>query len=325
MTTSRSVILGVGSYLPERIVTNDELATWVDTSDDWIRKRTGIRARHFAARDEYTSHLATAAARNALADSGVAAKELDLIILATTTPDNTFPATASLVQRQLGSFQCAAFDIQAVCAGFIFAMATADCFLRTGRAGTALVIGAETFSRLLDWNDRSTCVLFGDGAGAVVLQLREGAGGLEDRGILAANLHTDGNHYDKLYVDGGPSTTGKSGFVRMVGREVFRLAVARTVKSIQTLLSESNLGIQDIDCFLMHQANERILKSAMERLGAPYEKAVVTIGDQGNTSAASLPLAMRAAKDQGVLKRGDLIVLEALGGGLSWGAMLARW
>ena len=325
MSTPRSVIAGVGGYLPERAVSNDELAQRIDTSDAWIRERTGIRTRHFAAEGEFTSHLATAAARSALADSGIEAERLDLILLATTTPDNTFPATAALVQRNLGAFQCAAFDIQAVCAGFVFALATADSFLRTGRAETALVIGAETFSRLLDWNDRTTCILFGDGAGAVVLQRQEGHGNLQDRGILAAHLHTDGRHYDKLYVDGGPSTTGATGFVRMAGREVFRHAVARTVESIQALLDENNLGVDDIDCFLMHQANERILKTAMEKLNAPYEKAVITIGEQGNTSAASLPLAMHAAHRQGRLKRGDMMVLEALGGGLSWGAMLARW
>ena len=325
MSVTRSVITGVGSYLPERRVSNDDLAKWVDTSDEWIRERTGIRARHFAAEGEYTSHLATAAAQQALEDSGVKADDIDLIILATTTPDNTFPATASLVQQRLGAFRSAAFDIQAVCAGFVFGMATADCFLRVGRAKTALVIGAETFSRLLDWKDRTTCVLFGDGAGAVVLRAEEGEGGLGDRGILAAKLHTDGRHYDKLYVDGGPSTSGTSGFVRMVGREVFRHAVARTVESIESLLQENSLTINDVDCFLMHQANERILKTAMEKLGAPYEKAMITIGEQGNTSAASVPLAMAAAKAQGRIKRGDLLVLEALGGGLSWGAMLARW
>ena len=325
MSTPRSVMVGVGSHLPKRIVSNDELAKRVDTSDAWIRERTGIRARHFAAEGEYTSHLATAAARKALDDSGIAADGIDLILLATTTPDNTFPATASLVQQNLGAFQGAAFDIQAVCAGFLFALTTADSFLRLGRADTALVIGAETFSRLLDWNDRTTCILFGDGAGAVVLQRQEGEGGLQDRGILAAHLHTDGRHYDKLYVDGGPSTTGATGFVRMAGREVFRHAVARTVESIQALLDENQLSVDDIDCFLMHQANERILKTAMEKLGAPYEKAVITISEQGNTSAASVPLAMDAAKRRGTLKRGDLIVLEALGGGLSWGTMLARW
>ena len=323
--TTRSTFLGVGGYLPERIVTNHDLAEWVDTNDEWIRERTGIRTRHFAAEGEFTSDLAVKAASEALENSGIAAEQIDLIILATTTPDNTFPATASLVQQRLGAFRSAAFDIQAVCAGFIFGLATADAFLRVHRARHALVIGAETFSRILDWKDRTTCVLFGDGAGAVVLEAREGEGGLGDYGILSARLYTEGKHYDKLYVDGGPSTTGTSGFVRMVGREVFRQAVTRTVESIETLLQENQLAITDIDHFILHQANERILKTAMEKLDAPFEKAVLTIPEQGNTSAASVPLAMRHAHQKGILKRGDLIILEALGGGLSWGTMLARW
>ena len=322
---TRSVFLGVGGYLPERLVTNDALAQWVDTNDQWIRERTGIHARHFAAEGEFTSDLAVAAAQEALVDSGITAKQIDIIILATATPDNTFPATASLVQQRLGAVGSIAFDIQAVCAGFIFGLATADAFLRVHRSRRALVIGAETFSRILDWKDRSTCVLFGDGAGAVVLEAREGEGGLGDHGILSAQLHTDGTHYDKLYVDGGPSTTGTSGFVRMVGREVFRQAVAKTVESIETILQENQLATEHIDHFIMHQANERILKAAMEKLGAPIEKAIITIKQQGNTSAASVPLAMREAHQRGLLKRGDLIILEALGGGLSWGTILARW
>ena len=325
MKAARSVMVGVGGYLPERIVTNDELAQWVDTSDGWICERTGIRERRFAAEGEYTSHLATAAARGALSDAGMEASDIDLILLATTTPDNTFPATAALVQQNLGAFSGAAFDVQAVCAGFLFALTTADSFLRVGRAENVLVIGAETFSRILDWNDRTTCILFGDGAGAVVLQRQEGEGTLRDRGILAARLHTDGRHYDKLYVDGGPSTTGRSGFVRMAGREVFRHAVANTVESIGGLLAENDLAPADVDHFIMHQANERILKTAMEKLGVPLEKAVLTIGEQGNTSAASVPLALDAARRRGILKSGDVVVMEALGGGLSWGALLARW
>jgi 3-oxoacyl-[acyl-carrier-protein] synthase-3 len=320
----RSQIVGCGSYLPERIVSNDELALRLETSDEWIRQRTGIGERRVAAPGELTSDLALAAARHALARAGLSAGDLDLIVLATATPDNTFPATATKVQAGLGMRRGAAFDIQAVCAGFIFALAVADNALRTGQAGAALVIGAETFSRILDWKDRGTCVLFGDGAGAVVLQ-RVAATRPDGRFILSTHLHSDGRQYDILYVDGGPSSTGKTGFLRMEGREVFRQAVQHLSEVVDEALAANGLGGADIDWLVPHQANSRIIDGVAKKLGLPQEKIVSTIERHANTSAASIPLALDVAVADGRIKPGDLVLIEALGGGLSWGAGLVRW
>jgi 3-oxoacyl-[acyl-carrier-protein] synthase-3 len=317
----RSVVLGCGAYLPARIVTNAELATRVDTSDEWIVQRTGIRQRHIAAEGEITSDLALAAAQRALDHAGVKASEIDLIVLATSTPDNTFPATATKVQARLGMTGGAAFDIQAVCSGFIFALATADNFLKTGMARTALVIGAETFSRLLDWQDRQTCVLFGDGAGAMVLRAEPDS----ERGILSTHIHTDGTQYDLLYVDGGPSSTMTTGHLRMEGREVFRHAVQRLSEVVDEALSRHGMSADDIDWLVPHQANKRIIDGVGRKLDLDPGKVVVTVDLHANTSAASIPLAFNAALDDGRIKRGDLVLLEALGGGLSWGAGLLRW
>jgi len=321
----RSVITGVGSYLPERVVTNDDLSKIVDTSDEWIVERSGIRQRHMVVDGELTSDLAIAAAKAALASANVDAQEIDLIIMATTTPDNTFPATATTVQAALGIHHGAAFDLQAVCSGFVFGLSTADNFLKAGQFKNALVIGAETFSRLLDFEDRTTCVLFGDGAGAVVLQAQEGQGGIEDRGILTAHLHSDGRHKDKLYVDGGPSSTQTVGHVRMSGRDVFRHAVVNIADVIKEALTATNLTIDDIDWFVPHQANKRILDGTAKRIGLPPEKVVMTVGEHGNTSAASVPLALSVAVADGRIKRGDLVLLEAMGGGFTWGSALVRW
>jgi len=320
----RSEIVGCGGYLPEKIVTNAELAGRLDTSDEWIQQRTGIRQRHVAAVGELTSDLATAAARRALKSAGMTGNDLDLIVLATATPDHTFPATATKVQAQLGMSRGAAFDVQAVCTGFIYALATADALVRAGQARTALVIGAETFSRILDWQDRGTCVLFGDGAGAVVLQAAEGreAG---SRGILSSHLHSDGGNYELLYVDGGPSTTGTSGFLRMEGREVFRHAVQRLAEVVDEALAANGLEERDIDWLVPHQANRRIIDSMGRKLGLPSEKVVVTIDRHANTSAASVPLALAEAVADGRIRRGQLVLLEAMGGGLTWGASLVRW
>ncbi|HLG87867.1 MAG TPA: beta-ketoacyl-ACP synthase III [Alphaproteobacteria bacterium] len=320
----RSVVLGCGSYLPAKSVTNDEIAKTVDTSDEWITQRTGIRSRHIAAKDEKTSDLAIAAARSALEFAGVAGRDLDLIVLATTTPDRTFPATAVRVQRALGMSHGAAFDVQAVCSGFVYALAVADNFLRLGQAKRALVIGAETFSRLLDWEDRGTCVLFGDGAGAVVIEARPeaGAGG---RGVLSTHLHSDGTQEDILYVDGGPSSTGTVGKVRMNGKEVFRHAVHRLADVVEESLAANGLSPSDIDWLVPHQANQRILDSTGRKLGLPPERVVSTIATHGNTSAASIPLALSAAIADGRIKQGNLVLVEAMGGGLTWGAALIRW
>ena len=325
MSVIRTVVCGVGSYLPSRVMTNDDLAKIVDTTDEWIVERTGIHNRHIAADGELTSDLALAAAKAAIADAGIDAQEIDTIILATTTPDYTFPATATTVQAALGLHHGAAFDIQAVCSGFVYALTVADTFIKTGQSKTALVIGAETFSRLLDWTDRTTCVLFGDGAGAVVVKGEAGAGTNEDRGILTAHLHSDGRYKDKLYVDGGPSSTGTTGHVRMEGREVFRHAVVNIAEAITESLEATGLTIEEIDWFVPHQANKRILDGTARRIGLPPEKVVMTVGDHGNTSAASVPLALDRAVKDGRVKRGDLVLLEAMGGGFTWGSLLFRF
>ncbi|MBV9523463.1 MAG: ketoacyl-ACP synthase III [Alphaproteobacteria bacterium] len=320
----RSQVAGCGAYLPERILTNAELATRLDTSDEWIVQRTGIRQRHIAAEGELCSDLARRAALRALAAAEMAAEDLDLLILATTTPDNTFPATAAKVQAQLGMRGGCAFDVQAVCSGFVYALATADNFLKAGQARSALVIGAETFSRILDWQDRGTCVLFGDGAGAVVLRAVE-ARGPGDRGILSTHLHSDGSGFDMLYVDGGPSATQTTGRVRMDGREVFRSAVQRLAEVVDEALAANRLTAADVDWLVPHQANRRIIDSMGRKLGLSGEKVVVTIDRHANTSAASIPLALAEAVGDGRIQRGHLVLMEAMGGGLTWGASLVRW
>ena len=319
----RSVITGTGSALPAKCVTNADLAARVDTSDEWIVERTGIRQRYIADDSETTSTLATAAARNALEAAGVDAQEIGLIVLATATPDHTFPATATQVQAALGCGGGVAFDVQAVCSGFLYALATADSLLRTGMATKALVIGSETFSRILDWDDRTTCVLFGDGAGAVVLEAQDVAA--DGPGILASRLHADGQHKDMLYVDGGPSTTGTVGKLRMKGREVFRHAVVNLASVLKEVLEESGTKAADIDWVVPHQANARILDATARKLGLPPEKVVVTVDQHANTSAASVPLALDTAVRDGRIQRGDLLVLEAMGGGLTWGAAVIRY
>src|SRR6516225_1761221 len=320
----RSQIAGCGAYLPERVVTNLELADRLDTSDEWIRQRTGIGERRVAAPGELTSDLAGRAGERALANAGVCPSDLDLLVVATATPDNTFPATAAKVQARLGMTRGAAFDVQAVCAGFIFALSVADNALRVGQARTALVIGAETFSRILDWDDRSTCILFGDGAGALVLR-SVSAADADGRYILSNHLHTDGAQYDILYVDGGPSSSQHTGLLRMEGREVFRQAVQHLSDVVDEALAANNLTAADIDWLVPHQANSRIIDGVRRKLGLPPEKVVVTIDRHANTSAASIPLALDEAAADGRIKRGDLVLIEALGGGLSWGASLLRW
>jgi 3-oxoacyl-[acyl-carrier-protein] synthase III len=319
----RSQIAGCGSYLPERVLTNDELAQRLDTSDAWIRQRTGIAERRIAAPGELTSDLACQAARNALDHAGMSGSDLDLIVLATATPDETFPATATRVQAQLGMKRGAAFDIQAVCSGFVFALAVADNALRLGQARTALVIGAETFSRILDWQDRSTCVLFGDGAGALVLNAAPG--GPASRGVLSTHLHSDGRLHDILYVDGGPSSTGTAGHLRMEGREVFRQAVQHLSEAVDEALAANGLSPADIDWLVPHQANTRIIDAVGRKLGLPRGKTVVTIARHANTSAASIPLALDEAVADGRIQPGHLVLIEAMGGGLTWGAGLLRW
>ncbi|MDR3515436.1 MAG: ketoacyl-ACP synthase III [Azospirillaceae bacterium] len=320
----RSFLVGCGSYLPEQVVTNDDLALRVDTSDAWIAQRTGIRSRHIAAPDQMTSDLAIAAARRALEAADLPGEAVDLVILATTTPDNTFPATAVKVQAALGITKGFAFDLQAVCSGFLYALATADNFIRLGQAHTVLVIGAETFSRILDWSDRSTCVLFGDGAGAVVLCAGEGEGHSGDRGILSTHLHADGRHYQQLWVDGGVSSTGTVGHVRMQGQEVFRHAVARLSEVVDEALTANGLTPDDIDWLVPHQANRRIIDSTARRLKLSPEKVVITVDRHGNTSAASVPLALSEAIGDGRIQRGHLVLLEAMGGGFTWGSALVR-
>jgi len=325
VNTIRSVVLGCGSYLPERILTNAELAAKVDTSDEWIVQRTGIRQRHIAAEGEFTSHLAIKAARAALANAGVDAQSIDLIVLATSTPDNTFPATAVAVQSALGINHGAAFDLQAVCSGFIFALATADNFLRSGAFKRALVIGAETFSRILDWNDRGTCVLFGDGAGAIVLDAQPQSGIKPDRGVLTTHLRSDGRHKSKLYVDGGPSSTQTVGHLRMEGREVFKHAVGMITDVIVDAFKASGITADDIDWFVPHQANKRIIDASAHKLHIAPQKVVLTVDRHGNTSAASIPLALAVAVGDGRVEKGDLVLLEAMGGGFTWGSALLRW
>lgn len=325
MTVYRSVVRGVGSYLPARTLTNAELATMVDTSDDWIVQRTGIRERHVAAKDEKTSDLAIAAANAALANAGLTAADIDLIVLATSTPDLTFPATATTVQAALGITRGAAFDLQAVCSGFVFAISTADKYLRSGDFERALVIGSETFSRLLDWEDRTTCVLFGDGAGAVVLERSEQPGTRDDRGILVSKLRSDGRHREKLFVDGGPGSTGTVGHLRMEGKEVFRHAVGMITDVIEDAYAATGYSSEDIDWFVPHQANLRIIDGSAKKLKIAPNKVVVTVDKHGNTSAASIPLALSVAVNDGRIKKGDLVLLEAMGGGFTWGSALLRW
>jgi 3-oxoacyl-[acyl-carrier-protein] synthase III len=321
----RSVVLGCGSYLPSRVLANAELSRMVDTTDEWITQRTGIRERRIAAEGETTSDMALAAARAALASAGVPAQSSDLIVLATSTPDNTFPAAAVSVQAGLGITQGAAFDVQAVCSGFVFGLATIDGLLRTGAFKRALVIGSETFSRILDWNDRTTCVLFGDGAGAVVLEAQNGAGTRADRGILTTHLRSDGRHKAKLYVDGGPSSTQTVGHLRMEGRAVFKHAVAMITDVIEDAFKATGYTADEVDWFVPHQANKRIIDDTAKKLGIAPEKVVMTVDRHGNTSAASIPLALTVAVADGRIKRGDLVMLEAMGGGFTWGSALVRW
>jgi 3-oxoacyl-[acyl-carrier-protein] synthase-3 len=321
----RSVVRGIGSALPRRIMKNTDFEGVVETSDEWIVQRTGIRQRHIASDDETTASLGEAAARAALADAGLTTDDIDLIVLATSTPDNTFPATAVDIQRRLGMRHGFAFDLQAVCSGFVYAITTADLYLRGGMAKRALVIGAETFSRILDWNDRATCVLFGDGAGAIVLETIDGEGTLADRGIIAASLRSDGTHKEKLYVDGGPSTTGTVGHLRMEGREVFKHAVGMITDVIEATYSQAGITSADLDWFVPHQANKRIIDASAKKLGIAEAKVVVTVDLHGNTSAASVPLALSVAVADGRIRKGDLVLLEAMGGGFTWGAVLLRW
>jgi 3-oxoacyl-[acyl-carrier-protein] synthase-3 len=317
----RSIVRGVGSYLPARIMTNEELSRTIDTTDEWIQQRVGIKQRHIAADNEVTSDLAVHAARRALDAARISPAEIDLIIVATTTPDLTFPATAAIVQQKLGMHHGAAFDIQAVCSGFVYGMVTADSYLKNGIARRALVIGAETTSRILDWTDRTTCVLFGDGAGAAVLEL----GGDGDRGILASSLRSDGHFADKLNTTGGPSTTRSIGYVHMEGKEVFRHAVGKITDVVENVLAATGYTVKDLDWFVPHQANLRIIEGAGEKLHIPPEKVVITVDRHANTSAASVPLALTEAVNDGRIKRGDLVMIEAMGGGFTWGASLIRW
>jgi len=321
----RTVIKGCGGYLPERVVTNNDLAKLVDTSDQWITERTGIKERRIAAEGELTSTMGALAARAALDDAGLAPEDIDLIILATSTPDQTFPASAVTIQAELGITHGAAFDMQAVCSGFVFALATADSYLKSGQFKRALVIGAEAFSRILDWQDRSTCVLFGDGAGAVVVEAQKLNGALTDRGILATSLRSDGRYRDKLYVDGGPSSTGTVGHVRMDGPEVFRHAVTKISEVIDATLTQAGYKASDVDWFVPHQANKRILDGAARKLGLDPARVIITVDKHANTSAASIPLALSQGRSDGRIKTGDLVLLEAMGGGFTWGAVLLRW
>jgi len=325
VTVLRSVVLGCGSYLPSRVLTNAELSRMVDTTDEWITQRTGIRERRIAAEGETTSDMALKAAQAALAAAGLDAQSIDLIVLATSTPDNTFPASAVSVQAGLGITHGAAFDLQAVCSGFVYGLATADGLLKTGAHKRALVIGSETFSRILDWKDRGTCVLFGDGAGAVVVELQQQPGTREDRGILSAHLRSDGRHKSKLYVDGGPSSTMTVGHLRMEGRAVFKHAVAMVTDVIEDAFKATGYTADDIDWFVPHQANQRIIDDTAKKLGLAPEKVVITVAKHGNTSAASIPLALATAVADGRIKQGDLVMLEAMGGGFTWGSVLVRW
>ncbi|MFT4955394.1 MAG: 3-oxoacyl-[acyl-carrier-protein] synthase-3 [Brevundimonas sp.] len=324
MSVTRSAVTGVGSYLPENIVTNDDLAKFVDTSDEWIVERTGIRQRHRAADDQPTSDLAVQAALRALEAAGRTAADIDLIVVATTTPDMTFPSVASIVQRKLGAPVCNAFDVQAVCSGFVYALSVADGFVARGLAKCALVIGAEEMTRLMDWTDRSTCVLFGDGAGAVVLEPVEGQGTPVDRGVLGFALRCDGNKTDLLYVDGGPASTGTVGHLRMAGNQVFRHAVINIAEAVTAACKAANIEVSDVDWFVPHQANQRIIKGVGDRLGLDENKVISTVALHANTSAASIPLALDVAVKDGRIKPGDLVLMEAMGGGLTWGAVALR-
>ncbi len=325
MTIIRSLVRGVGGYLPERILTNAELAKQVDTTNEWIVQRTGIEQRYVAATEEVTSDLAAKAALSAMAAAGVTINDIDMIIVATTTPDLTFPATAAMVQQKLGMTHGMAFDLQAVCSGFVYAITTADQYLKGGMAKRALVIGAETFTRILDWKDRTTCVLFGDGAGALVLEAVELKKDQADQGILAARLRSDGRHWDKLYTDGGVSSSQTTGHVRMQGREVFKHAVSMISDVVEGVLDDAGYSADQLNWFIPHQANKRIIVSAGKRIGIPPEKTIVTVDKHANTSAASVPMALNEAVRDGRIKPGDLVMLEAMGGGFTWGASLIRW
>lgn len=325
MTTIRSVAIGIGHYLPERVVPNEEFATKLDTSDEWIQSRSGIQRRHFAAEGEVTSDLAVNAANAALTDAGLTGADIDAIVLATSTPDQTFPSTATKVQHRIGMTGGFAFDIQAVCAGFAFALANADALIVSGQAKRVMVIGAETFSRIMNWEDRTTCVLFGDGAGALILEAQDGTGDSSDRGILATDLNSDGQYNDLLYVNGGVSSTQSTGHLVMEGREVFKHAVAKLAATANAALAKADLTHEDVDWVVPHQANLRIIKSTAAKLGVPMEKVVVTVQDHGNTSAASIPLALSVAKEKGLIQKGQVLVAEAIGGGLAWGAVVLRW
>jgi len=325
LTQLRSIVRGCGSYLPPRIITNQDMEKLVATSDEWIVQRTGIRERHIVSDGESTSTMGIEAAKAALADAGIEAKDIDLIICATSTPDYTFPSTATQIQHGLGNYGGTAFDLQAVCTGFIYGLSTADKFLTSGSHKRALVVGAETFSRILDWTDRGTCVLFGDGAGAVVLEAAEGDGTNADRGVLTTQLRSDGRYRDKLYVDGGPGSTGTTGHLRMEGREVFKFAVGKVMDVVRDAFAETGVSPEDLSWFVPHQANRRIIEASADKLGIPRDKVVITVDRHGNTSAASIPLALDAAKRDGRIKQGDLVMLEAIGGGFTWGSALLRW
>ena len=324
MSVIRAAALGCGHYLPERVVENDEFTKTLETSDEWIRARTGIERRRFAADGEMTSDLGIAAAKDALANAGISGEEVDAVILATATPDNTFPSTATQIQHAIGC-KGFAFDVQAVCAGFMYALATADAMIKTGQAQTILVVGAETFSRIMDWTDRRTCVLFGDGAGALVLRATEGEGSAADDGILGVKLRSDGSHRELLYVDGGPSATGDVGKLRMEGQEVFKHAVVKLADIAHQVMDEVGVGGEEIDWMVPHQANLRIISRTAQKTNLPMDRVIVTVQDHGNTSAASIPLALSTAVGDGRIKRGDLLLMEGIGGGLAWGSALLRW
>ncbi len=325
MTVTRAVAIGVGHYLPERVVENAEFEKTLDTSDEWIRTRSGIERRHFAAKDQLTSDLALEAAKMALDDAGITANDLDAIVLATSTPDQTFPSTATKLQAALGMNSGFAFDIQAVCAGFIYAISTANALIVSGQAKRVLVIGAETFSRIMDWSDRGTCVLFGDGAGAIILEARQGDGTSKDRGILSTDLHSDGRYNDLLYVDGGVSSTQTTGVLRMQGQEVFKHAVGKLAQTGEAALEKAGITVDDVTWVIPHQANLRIIKRTVAKMGLSMDRVVVTVQDHGNTSAASIPLALSVANQRGQIKRGDILLMEGIGGGLAWGAATLRW
>ena len=325
MKRTRSVVRGIGSYLPRRKLTNQDLEKLVETSHEWIVQRTGIEARHIADDDETTSVLGIKAAEAALADAGLTAADIDLVICATSTPDYTFPSTATMIQTGIGMTHGAAFDLQAVCTGFVYAVATADKFLQSGSHKRALVVGAETFSRILDWNDRTTCVLFGDGAGAIVLEAQEGEGTSADRGVLTSHLRSDGRYRDKLYVDGGPGSTKTTGVLKMEGREVFKFAVGMVADVVQDAFKATGTSAEELKWFVPHQANKRIITASADKLGIAPEKVVITVNKHGNTSAASIPLALDAARKDGRIRDGDLVMLEAIGGGFTWGSALIRW